>query len=529
VFLFDAAVHPERISGAGDRQAFADACTALPALGALRVRAGETSPAVAVARLWGLGTARGLTPDVLGLFRRARYLSATAGEVLDAIAALERGDAPTPPPMPDLARYYRDGNGPYLCDLVPAPGKTCADVRARLPGARLWGEPLLREREDAEAPRIARALVLAFAVAGGWVLVRRGRREALARLLAAGATLVLCGILGTGIDRWSVAAFALVVGAPAGGSLLVAAPCLLFPFPALHRMGLILCLGGALRILLRRPTRPALASRRAMVRGGALAIGLGAVLYLALEQAPLYVPIAPEVEAEPGAMLVAPGDVAATAARLRAEGTNVTGDERLLPAPPDPRRQRDLWRIFTRAKSLAGRAEGAMRARFEDVADAASQMSLTTLPRDLRWRLRAADGRAVLWVDAGIDRPGVESARTYRERGERDLRTAARLAGILVAIAAALAGAFTGGGRHVVLRLAGAAVGAAILLLWDPQGADLFLPLVPPTALVLGPALALAAASLAMPGFLWPAAALLLATGFSPGSPRSPSRPSPSS
>jgi hypothetical protein len=482
--LFEAAVHPEQLHRPGHHAAFAALCETLPAAGAIRVRA----PDDALRPLRGLGTVSGLTPDALGLFRRARYLRASDGEVAEALAALAGGEAPSPPEAPDLSLYYRDGNGPYLCDLVPAPGKTPSDVRAKVPAAALSGEPVLREAEEREAAWIARALLVALPFAAAWLAWRHGRREMLARLVATLLVLITLGILGAGVDRGTVAALLLVALVPAGAPLLAAAPCLLFPFPALERLGLVLCLGGALRLLLRRPVLRPLAPRGARVRAGFLALVLGAAGYAALAASPVRVTPRPEVAAEPGALLVPKGAAAAAAAGLRAEGIEVTGGEQLLPPAPDPGRRRDLWRIFTRATALAAGAEGAARARFEDVADAAAQMSLTTLPKDLRWRLRSGDGRVVLWVPADCDRDDLASARLYRARGERELRKGARLAAVLVAVAGLLAvAAFRGAAAPLLVRFGGAAAGAALLLVALPEQADLLLPLIPIVA-VRGPA-----------------------------------------
>jgi hypothetical protein len=526
---FEAAVHPERLHDPRHRARFARDSSQLPALDAIRVRVPDDRARTALPRLQGIGTASSLSPGTLGAFRRARYLRATPDEVAGAIAVLDRRAAPTPPPPPELSGYYSDARGPYLCDLVLAPGRTADDVRARVPEARLSGEPLLREAEEREAASIVRALLVSLPLAAAWLAWRRGRREALERVLAALLVLVALGLFGAGVDRMSVAGLLLVAGASAGAPLLAAAPCLLFPIPALQRLGLVLCLGGALRLLLRRPALPARPSRAAATRAAALAVALGVLGHLALAAAPAGIPSPPEVEAEPAAFLVPAGELGAAAARLRAQGVAVTGDEPLLPPSPDPRRRRDLWRILTRATALAGRAEGEARARFEDVADAASQMSLTTLPRDLRWRLRARDGRSVLWAPADADRDDLTGARLYRIRGERELRRAARLGAVLVAAVGALATAVVRGAAGPVLRrFAGAAAGAALLLLADPAEADLFLPLVPLAALApaLCPAIALGAATLFLPGLLWPAAALLAAALFSPRSLRSPARPS---
>jgi hypothetical protein len=147
------------------------------------------------------------------------------------------------------------------------------------------------------------------------------------------------------------------------------------------------------------------------------------------------------------------------------------------------------------------------------VADAAAQVSLTTLPRDLRWRLRTRDRRAVLWLPAGADLPELTSARLCRERGERQHREEARLAAVLALAAWALvAGAL--GSRALALRVVAACAAGALLL---GAGHDGYLPLLPLAAAApaLGPALALAAGAVFVPGYLWAAAALALAAAGS--------------
>jgi hypothetical protein len=498
---------------------FAEDREALPALGAVRVRSDAPLNEIAA-----FGRVAGITPGVTGPFRRARYLRASAAEVADAVAALDRGEAPSPPPMPDLARYFRDAQGPYRCDLVLAPGKTPKDVRAKLPAARLSGEPLAREAEEAEARSVARALLLGFFAMALWLAWRCGLREAQRRLLAAFGALVALGLLGSGVDRWSVVALLLVAGAPSGAPLLAAAPCLLFPSLALERMGLVLCVGGGLRLVLRRPVLPKPPERARVVRAAALAVGLGALGFLLLQAAPLTARPRPQVAAEPGALLVSKDAVPEAARRLRAEGLEVTGDEPLVPPPPEPAMRRNLWKIFTRARTLAGRPQGEMRARFEDVNDAAAQWSLTTLPRELRLRLQTGDGRAVLWVPADADREELTSARLYRARGEVQLRADARLAGILVVLAWALAVASLQG-RAPVRRLLLAFAAAALLFVANPAEADGYLPLLALAAAApaIGTALALAAAAIFLPAYFWPAAAFALAAA---GSIRR--RPSPS-
>jgi hypothetical protein len=505
---FDAAVHPERVHDPRHHARFALDREALPALGAVRVRSDAPLNQIAA-----FGRVDGLAPGVTGPFQRARYLRASVAETADAVAALGRGEAPSPPPMPDLARYFADAQGPYRCDLQLATGKTVADVREKLPSARLSGEPVAREAEDEEARAVTRSLLLGMTVMALWLAWRCGLKEAERRLLAAVGALSVTGLLGAGADRWTLPALLLVAGAPRGAPLLAAAPCLLFPSLALERLGLVLCLGGGFRLLLRRPALPRLPGRRSAVRAAALAASLGLLGFLLLRATPPLAPPRAEVAAEPSAFFVTPDHAPEAATALRALGLEVTGDEPLLPGPPEPAKRRNLWKIFTRARTLANRSEGEARERFEDVSDAASQVSLPTLPRELRSRLQTRDGRAVLWVTAGADRPEFTSARLYRARGEIQLREGARLAGLLVTVTVVLVvAAFSGVARAVVVFL-GTAAAAALLLVADPAEADFYLPLLPLAAAApaVGPALALAAAAIFLPAHLWPAAAFFLA------------------
>ncbi len=508
--LFEAATRPERVHDPRHHARFALDCEALPALGALRVRSDAPPNEIAA-----FGVVMGITPDVTGPFRRTRYLRASEAEVAEALAALDRGEAPTPPPVPDLSRCYRDALGPYRCDLLFAPGKRPADVRAAFPAASLSGEPLAREAEEAEARSVARGLLVGLLAVALWLTWRCGILEAERRLLAPLGALAVLGLFGTGVDRWSVAALLLVAGAPGGAPLLAAAPCLFFPSLALQRLGLILCLGGALRLLMRRPALPRSPDRPRAIRAAMLAAALGILGFLLLHAVPLRAAPKAEVAAEPGALLVRPPEVQRAARALRAAGFDVTGDEPLLPPTPEPARRRSLWKIFTRARTLALASEGETRARFEDAADAAAGVSLTTLPRDLRQRLRTRDGRAALWALSDADRPELSGARLYRLRGDIELRANARLAAIVVLVAGVLALAvLEGASGAILLRFIGAAAGAALLFLADPAAADAWLPLLPlaVAAPALGPALALGAAALFLPALFWPAAALLVAS-----------------
>ena len=386
---------------------------------------------------------------------------------------------------------------------------------------------LAREAEEHESASIVRTLLLGLAVLAGWLAWRHGLGEAERRLLAALGALVALGLLGMDVDPWSLPALLLVAAAPAGAPLLAAAPCLLFPPLALKRLGLVLCVGGVLRLAKRGPLRRP-AARPGTLQAVALALGLGLAGFLLLGAAPVRTVPRPEVAAEPAALLVAPGAVPEAAKRLRAEGFDVTGDEILVPPPADLATRRNVGRIYLLAESLAARSEGEARARFEDSKDAASRAVLY-LPSALRVRLLTNDGRAVLWAPADAERDDLTSARLYRDRGAIDLDESARLAGVLVFLTGALALAlFERAAAKIALRFAGAAAGAALLLVADPAEADMYLPLLPLAAAApaLGPALALGAAAILLPALSWPAVALLVAAvvaGY--GSIRKPPSP----
>jgi hypothetical protein len=523
---FRPAVHPERIDDPEHQRRFLAACDALPPLGAVRVRSDDphavhrlaTAPGAAIVEVSGPARAE-------PVFRAGRYLLATPAELDEALARLKRGELPPPPPPPpDLTRYYRDADGPYTCDAVLAGDATPDAIRRVLPGARLSGEPLAREAEARDAPRIARTLLLALPLLGGWLAWRRGRVEAERRLLAALAALVALGVTGLGADSLTVAALLLVAGAPAGSPLLAGAPCLLFPPLALKRLGVVLLVGGVLCL-----GRPPAREGRGSLRAAALAVALGVAGFLALDAVPLGAASRPEVAAEPAALLVPPREVAATAAKLRAEGFDVVGDEDLVPQPADLARRRALDRIFTLAERHARGAEGELRDRFADVADAASRTDLY-LPTSLRARLRARDGRHALWLAGGAP-PAAASARLYRERGDLSRREHARAAGVAVLLALGLGRALVRGARPVLLAFLGAAAGVLLLLAAAPDAADGFVPLVAVAAAApaFGPPLALAAAAIFDPSTLLPAAALFVAAAVSRRSLRSPSRPSPAS
>jgi hypothetical protein len=506
---FRTAVHPELVENPRHHGRFAESCAALPALGAIRVR---TDIPDALPRIPGRVSA---PSRATALFRSGRYLQASPAEIADVLARLERGELPPPPPAaPDLSRYYRDAAGPYTCDVLSA---TPAALRAALPDARLSGEPVAREAEEREAPALVRAALLALAVLGAWLAWRCGLSEAERRLLAALLGLVAVGLLGLGIDRWSLAALLLVAAAPSGTPLVAALPCVFFPSVALQRLGIILSLGGILR--LRRPEGRG--SRRARL----LALGLSLAGLVAARILPVDAYPRPEVATEPGALLVAHDAVAKEAARLRSEGHEVVGDERLVPLGADVDTRRALRRVFERATRLAGKAEGEARRRFEDVANAAERFDLY-LPADLRARLHTLDGRAVLWVPADAQRDDLASARLYRVRGDLELREGARLAGVLVfALGSAFAAA-----RALLARLLGAALGSALLFVASPEAADVYIPLavLSAAAPAAGTALALAAAAFLCPAaYAWPAVALALASAVPAFSLRSPRRPSP--
>jgi len=532
---FRVAVHPEGLHDPEYERTFAADRVALPALGAVRLRTSEPHA------LHLLQTAPGASFDgvhgparAASLFRYGRLLYATTEEIDEVLARLRSGEPPRAlPPTPDVSAYYRDARGPYDGDVVLAPGATPEAVREILPDARLSGEPVAREAEARDASSVARALLLALFALGAWSAWRHGLGEAERRLLAALLALAALGLSGLGIDRWSVVAVVLVAGAPRGAPLLAALPCAFFPALALRRLALVLCVGGVVRL-----RRSAVARRPGFWRPAVVAVVAALAGFLLLHRVAVKARVHPAVAAEAAAVLVPPDAESATAAELRAEGFEVVGDEDLVPPPADRSVRRKLIDIFTLARRLADGAEGGRRARFEDVADAAARDALY-LPRDLRVRLRARDGRSVLWLPRGAppERAEFRSARLYRERGELDLRRSARLAAILVFLLYAVVRAAAEGAPATwpaIRRFAAAAAALALVLLVEARGAgvaaDVLAPLLVVASLApaLGTVLALGAAALVSPDVsLWPAAAFALAGLIaSRRRPRSSSLPS---
>jgi len=497
---------------------FDAACAALPVLGGVRVRSDQPGAGVRLVASLGVGFREVLRPQrAEAMFRRGRLLYATPEEVTEVLAEVRAGEPPrTLPALPDLQPYYEDAQGPYDCDVILKEGATTEGLRALLPDARLAGEPVAIEEEDAAGRTRARALLVALLAVGVWRAWRGGIRDAERRLLASLASLAALGLSGLGADPWTVAAVVLVAGASEGAPLLAGAAALLFPSTTLQRIGVVLLVGGIVR--LRRPAPRAGGAWRGtalflLLLGGGGAL-LGALLPVAVD--------VPSAVAGDAAVTFVPADVAAErAATLRAEGfEHVVGGARLVPPPATLERRRQLVEIHARATTLARRSEGERAARFRETAEAAAVDELF-LPHDLAARLFTRDGRAALWVldDVDPERAEFESGHLYRTRGEAQLEREGRLAGALVFVLAG-AGLVWARGRRAWLpllwRFTGAAAGLAVLMAGEGAGTGAFPPLLvlaavaPAAAVPLG----LGAAALAPPAIPWTAGAFAVAAGL---------------
>ncbi len=498
-----------------------DACARdFPLVGAVRVRTEEPDAPLRAAAAGGETLSQVLRlPRGEGMFSRQRMLFGSDEEIEAIRTALRESRVPERlPDLPDLSGLGRDAGGTWAFEAILAEAGGLRRLREALPGASFRGEPVLREEEQRPARGMTRALVVALA--GGCIgaaLLRRDARTGEHRLLAAAAPLAILGLSGAGavVDPATLLAALLVAAAGSGAPLLCCAAGFFFPTAALHHAAFVLFLGGLLRwsapaaglLVLRRPTL------------------LAASFALALATAPLLLPMPlRESRAEPAVALVTPAERAARAAELRAAGLGrIEGDADYLPPAPDAERQRRVREIFRRAEFLERSSEDAQRAAFAKVAEAAA-MESPYLPPELRARLVAEDGRAVLWVMNPPDpsrlvaRSDLESPTLYRARGAAQARREGRAAGPL---------AFLGGALFLLARrraaaawpllAAGAGVLAGALVLHhagEGGGGALFLPLLAATALspswLLLPVLA--AAALLSPSALgWPAAAMALA------------------
>lgn len=501
--------------------AFASACEAQPLLGAVRVRSGDPHAAQRLLAAEDDAFRRVLAPArAESVFRYGRLLYAAPAEVDEALARLRRGEVPKLPPQPDITRYYRDARGPYACDVILRDGARVESIEAVLPDADLAGEPVAREADARQAAGLPHALIFALAVVGVIAVWRPGPQEMPRRLLAALAGVVGLGLAGLGIDVATLPALVCVAAVPRGRPLLAGAACLFFPSLALRRIGVVFLVGGLVRWVTPRP--------QVGLRGGwfaAVLVGLAAAGAWALLSVPVARTVPEPLRGEPAVVLVPRADAAAKAQALRREGwARVIGGETPVPPRPDLVIRRKLTEIFRLAMVWARKSSGARRAQFEEVAEAAALESLY-LPLELRARLRARDGRAVLWVqdDLPLEREEFHSALLYRQRGEIQMRKEARIAAL---IGLALAGLWLGyrcrdrGAPGLVAAYIGLAAGVALLLWGEPFGLTLPAELLAPVLVVaaFSPSahapLGLAAAAAWMPqAYLGPALAVALASG----------------
>ncbi|MHC4819572.1 MAG: hypothetical protein ACYTF8_16125, partial [Planctomycetota bacterium] len=455
--------------------AFAAACDAQPLLGAVRVRTADPHAAQRLAAAPGDAFRRVLAPArAEAVFRYGRLLYAAPAEVDETLERLKQGEVPKLPPQPDIARYYRDARGPYACDVILRDGARVERIEAVLPDAELSGEPLVREQEARRAAEVPHALILALAAAGLLAAWRPGAQEMRRRLLAALAGVAVLGTLGWGLDVATLPALVLVVAAPRGRPLLAAAVCLFFPSLALRRIGVAMVVGGLVRWA---APQPAAGGRRGLYL--ATLVVLAAAGWGALRAVPVMRTVPEQLRGEPAVVLVPRAQAAASAEALRNEGlAGVIGAETPVPPRPDLVTRRKLTEIFRLSMAWARKSSGERRAQFEKVAEAAALESLY-LPLELRARLHARDGRAVLWIqdDLPPDREEFMSALLYRQRGEIQMRREARLAALMALL---LGGAWLGyrrGNRGTFGLVAGfVGLAAAVALLFSAETWALTLP-----------------------------------------------------
>ncbi|MHC4133531.1 MAG: hypothetical protein ACYS0K_00965 [Planctomycetota bacterium] len=501
--------------------AFAAACDAQPLLGAVRVRTGDPHAAQRLTTAPGDAFSRVLAPArAESVFRYGRLLYATPAEVDEALARLKRGEVPKLPPQPDIARYYRDARGPYACDVILRDGAGVESIEAALPDADLSGEPVVREAEARHAAEVPHALIFALAVVCVAAVWRPGAQEMQWRLLAALAGVVGLGLSGWGLDVATLPALVCVAATPRGGPLLAGVACLFFPSLALRRIGTVFVVGGLVRWV---APRPEAGLRRGRYAAVLVVLAVGG--WWALGTVPVARTVPEPLRGEPAVVLVPRAEAPAKAAALRREGlSGVVGAETPVPPRPDLVIRRKLTEIFRLSMAWARKSSGERRAQFEEVAEAAALESLY-LPLELRARLHARDGRAVIWIqdELPLDREEFMSALLYRQRGDIQMRNEARFAALAVLL---LGGAWLGyrrGHRGTLGLLAaflGLAAGVALLFLAEPRALTLPAELLAPVLVVaaLAPSahapLGLAAAAVWMPqAYLGPAVAFALASG----------------
>ncbi|MDH3590785.1 MAG: hypothetical protein OER88_02845, partial [Planctomycetota bacterium] len=393
--FFRVSTEARRIEPASAHRGYEAARQRLPILRSVRVRSADPHAAHRLRQAKGRHFEQVLDPKrVEAVFRYGRLLYAkpefvkaleralrkrpAEGELLDWVARL--------PDTPDVGTYFRDRRGRYDCDvLLKDEGDARADqaletIRATLPDADVAGETLERIRERRTRPAVARALLLALAVAllASW----RSRTVPIERRAAVVTAALACvGVQGAGVDPWTVAA---VVAVASGHAVAAVAllPALAWGWaaetPALVRIGIVgvaACATLALLEVLRPRTRlagPHLdtgtgATASPPAGGGRRGAGRAecALLVLVLAGfAAVWPARAPEqrvrlpksVRDDPAVALGTPDALRALARDLEREGRGPTvGDAILLPPDPDRATALRIRRIYHKA-SRWGRA-----------------------------------------------------------------------------------------------------------------------------------------------------------------------------
>jgi hypothetical protein len=427
---FETAVHPGEISNPRYAREFEAACERLPALGSLRIHSDAPDIGQRLRRIKRSGGI-GRIVEVAELERSLRRgtLAAWDAERLARFESqLKTGEDPGPlPPVPDIRPYFRDERGGFACEVMMRDAADTSRVRAALPGAELRGEPVRIDEESRQRTRLMRAAIFALvaSVAGyfGLRILRNGAPELEQRLLAMAVPLALLGWSGLGVDVWTIPALVLAGTARTGVGLLAGWALLLSPVLALQRMALVLGTAGLLRL---RPA-PWMRGPRVGARAWAGAVLL-VLIALALLAGPWMGTPAASEDVEPHALFVAANARAREAARISAR-YEVVGGESYPDARAEVTTRRRLTKIFELATSLAKRAEGADKERYELIADAAARDAVE-IPAGLRQRRETTDDAAVLWV-LGPE-PGAHTHQLYRTKSDVALRRSSRSAALIV-------------------------------------------------------------------------------------------------
>jgi hypothetical protein len=469
---FETAVHPGEISDPRFARAFEDAREQLPALGSLRIHSDADDIGMRLRRIRRSGGI-GRIVEVSELERslvRGTLAAWDEPRLAELESRLKAGEDPGPlPPVPDVRPYFCDERGAFDCEVILRHAADVSAVRKALPEARLTGEPVLVDEEEGHRWLLLRATIVALvaSVAGHFVLrvTRGGAPDLEQRLLAMALPLAVLGWSGLGIDVWTLPALVLAGTARTGAALLAGWVLLLSPVLALQRIAIVLGAAGLLRL------RPAPWVKGARAGSQAWAALILSMLSLLLLAGWIPDPAAPGT-AEPRALFVAAAARETEAARI-ALTHRVVGGESYPDARAEIPTRRRLTRIFDLATSLAKRAEGADRARFERIADAAARDAVE-VPPGLRQRRETIDGRAVLWVDGRIE--GAHAHLLARARSRDALIRASRSTGLILLALGLLLRLSRGGLAPRDLLAPVAAFGVGMVLL-ARAGLDPLIPL----------------------------------------------------